>query len=61
MNSEMRKALGTLTDCQLIHVVSEIMSYDYQFKIHLQHSNKTFSDIKTYIIIIERTLTHIIY
>ena len=37
MNAEMRKALGTLTDCQLIHVVSEIMSYDYPETYALAH------------------------
>jgi|TARA_Y100000310_G_scaffold148898_1_gene148186 hypothetical protein len=37
MTPEMRKALGTLTDCQLLHVVSEIMSYDYQETYALAH------------------------
>ena len=37
MNTEMRKALGTLTDCQLLHVVSEIMSYNYPETYALAH------------------------
>jgi hypothetical protein len=37
MNTEMKKALGTLTDCQLIHVVSEIMSYGYPETYKLAH------------------------
>jgi len=37
MTPEMRKALGTLTDCQLLHVVSKIMKYDYQETYTLAH------------------------
>ena len=37
MTPEMRKALGTLTDCQLLHVVSKIMGYDYQETYALAH------------------------
>jgi len=37
MNTEMRKALGTLTDCQLLHVVSEIMGYHYPETYALAH------------------------
>ena len=33
----MRKALGTLTDCQILHVVSEIMGYHYQETYAIAH------------------------
>ena len=37
MTPEMRKALGTLTDCQLLHVVSEIMGYHYEETYAIAH------------------------
>jgi len=37
MTPEMRKALGELTDCQLLHVVSEIMGYHYQETYAIAH------------------------
>ena len=37
MTPEMRKALGTLTDCQLLHVVSEIMGYHYKETYAIAH------------------------
>ena len=37
MNTELKEALSTLTDCQLIHVVSEIMSYGYPETYKLAH------------------------
>jgi len=37
MTPEMRKALGELTDCQILHVVSEIMGYHYQETYAIAH------------------------
>jgi hypothetical protein len=37
MTPELKEALRTLTDCQLIHVVSEIMSYGYPETYKLAH------------------------
>jgi hypothetical protein len=37
MTPELKEALSTLTDCQLIHVVSEIMSYGYPETYKLAH------------------------
>ena len=37
MNTELKEALSTVTDCQLIHVVSEIMSYGYPETYKLAH------------------------
>ena len=37
MTPELKDALSTLTDCQLIHVVSEIMSYGYPETYKLAH------------------------
>ena len=37
MTPELQKALQTVTDCQLIHIVSEIMSYGYPETYKLAH------------------------